>query len=143
MCRRFDSAPRHHFMKYLSEAVSISPMGAGGPGGQHQNRSLTGVTLTFRISQSGIPEDAAERLRLIAGSRLNSRDEIIIQAREHRSLEQNIRAARKRLEKLLDRASRKPRVRVPSKPTAASREKRLQEKRLRSQAKQRRREQEY
>ncbi len=114
-------------------------MAAGGPGGQHQNRSLTGITLVFNIPGSGLPEDVAERLRLAAGARLNSRDEIVIQAREHRSSEQNLRAARKRLEKLLDQAFRKPVVRVPSRPTEASRERRLEEKRQRAQTKLRRR----
>lgn len=142
MCRRFNSAPRHQtiIMKYNPNSVSVQPMSAGGPGGQHQNRSLTGITLVFSISHSGLPEDVAQRLRLIAGSRLNSRDEIVIQAREHRSSDQNLRAAMKRLEKLLEKACRKPTTRVPSKPTDASRERRLDEKRQRAETKLRRRE---
>ncbi len=125
-------------MKYDPNAVTIQPMGAGGPGGQHQNRSFTGVTLIFSISDSGLPEEVAQRLREAAGSRLNQRDEIIIQAREHRSFEQNLRAARKRLERLLDRAGRAPAVRIPTSPSKASRERRLQEKRLRGEIKKRR-----
>ncbi len=117
-------------------------MSAGGPGGQHQNRSLTGVTLVFSIADSGLPDDVSERLRDAAGSRLNGRDEIVIQAREHRSFEQNLRAARKRLEKLLEQASRKPVQRIPSRPTEASRERRLEEKRQRAEIKIRRREEE-
>ncbi len=134
------SAPTPTIMKYNPDAVTIQAMGAGGPGGQHQNRTLSGVTLTFNISDSGIPEDVAERLREAAGSKLNGRDEIVFQAREHRSFEQNLRAARKRLEKLLDQASRKPVARIPSRPTDASRERRLEEKRQRAETKLRRKE---
>ncbi len=129
-------------MKYNPNAISVQPMSAGGPGGQHQNRSLTGVTLVFSIADSGLPDDVSERLRDAAGSRLNGRDEIVIQAREHRSFEQNLRAARKRLEKLLEQASRKPVQRIPSRPTEASRERRLEEKRQRAEIKIRRREEE-
>jgi ribosome-associated protein len=125
-------------MKYDPAAISIQPMSAGGPGGQHQNRSLTGVTLVFSISDSGLSEEVAQRLRENAGSRLNQRDEIVIQAREHRSYEQNLRAALKRLEKLLDRACRAPAVRIPTGPSEASRERRLQEKRRRGETKRRR-----
>ena len=109
---------------------------AAGPGGQNVNKVATAVELRVAVGRLGLPSDAAARLRTLAGQRLTTGDEVVIQAREHRTQAQNREAARERLFDLLRRASIRPRRRRKTRPTAASRERRLTDKKKRAQAKQ-------
>ena len=107
---------------------------ASGPGGQHVNRTANTVRLFFHPGSSALLSTAArERLIKIAGSDENS--EIVIVCRETRSLAQNRIRARELLVEMINRALVEPRKRKKTKPTRASREKRLQEKSRRSQIK--------
>ena len=111
----------------------------GGPGGQHVNRTESGVQLRFDVPASTFISDAVKaRLIKLAGSRADSAGVITIEARSHRSQHRNREDARARLAELIERASRAPRKRVPTKPTAGSRRKRLTEKRRRGEVKQKR-----
>jgi ribosome-associated protein len=112
---------------------------ASGPGGQNVNKVATAVQLRVNIGATSLPEDVKARLATLAGARMTSRGVLVIDAREHRTQGQNREAARERLIELLRRASRKPRTRRATRPTAASRERRIAGKRHRSEAKQRRR----
>jgi ribosome-associated protein len=106
---------------------------ASGPGGQHVNTSSTAVQLRFDARRSrSLPDDVALRAMKLAGSRLTQDGVIVITAQEHRSQQRNREEALTRLVRLLARAAEKPRVRRPTKPTAASREKRLSSKGRRS-----------
>lgn len=112
---------------------------ASGPGGQNVNKVATAVVLRFDAAKSpSLPDDVRERLRRVAGKRMTRRGIIVIHARRYRTQERNRRDARDRLAALIRRASEKPKPRRRTKPTAASREKRLDEKRRRSRAKRRR-----
>ena len=107
---------------------------ASGPGGQHVNRTANTVRLFFDPRSSTLlPPAAQERLIKIAGSDENG--EIVIVCRETRSLAQNRIRARKLLTEMINRALVEPRKRKKTKPTRASREKRLQDKSRRSQIK--------
>ena len=107
---------------------------ASGPGGQHVNRTANTVRLFFHPGSSDLLSTAArERLKKIAGSDENG--EIVIVCRETRSLAQNRIRARELLAEMINRALVEPRKRKKTKPTRASREKRLQEKSRRSQIK--------
>lgn len=116
-------------------AISWAWLRAGGPGGQHQNKTETAVQLRYSIPVGGLPDDAAERLRSLAGSRLTGTDEIVIEARSHRSREMNRKEALQKLEELITQALKKPVKRKKTAPTRASREKRIVEKKQLSEKK--------
>jgi ribosome-associated protein len=112
---------------------------ASGPGGQHVNKAATAVQLRFDVENSpSLPDDVRRRLKTLAGSRLTNEGELIIEASRHRSREQNRDEARKRLVRLIRRAAKPPVRRRKTRPTQASTERRLQEKRMRGEKKRRR-----
>ena len=112
---------------------------ASGPGGQNVNKVATAVELRFDVARSALPEPVKERLITLAGSRISADGVLVIQAREHRTQAQNREAARARLLALIARAAVRPKPRRPTKPGAAAREKRLEEKRRKGTIKSRRR----
>jgi ribosome-associated protein len=101
---------------------------ASGPGGQNVNKVATAVELRFDIGASSLPDDVKARLRVIAGSRLTSDGILLIDSRVHRTQAQNREAARVRLVALIQQATKRPRKRRPTRPSTASREKRLDSK---------------
>jgi ribosome-associated protein len=112
---------------------------AGGPGGQHVDRSDTAVQLRFDVPASDwLPEAVKQRLLQLAGSRADGDGVVTIQARTHRSQRRNRDEARRRLADLVERAFRRPRRRRKTAPTRAAKKKRLREKRRRAEAKRRR-----
>ena len=108
---------------------------ASGPGGQNVNKVATAVELRFDVAASSLPDDVKTRLADAAGSRLTTEGVLVIQAREHRTQAQNREAARDRLATLIRTAARRPRRRRPTRPTAAARERRLDEKKRRAEIK--------
>jgi ribosome-associated protein len=112
---------------------------ASGPGGQNVNKVATAVELRFNIASSSLPDDVKARLIALAGSRVTTDGVLLIDSREHRTQTQNREAARARLIALLQQASRRPKTRRATRPSAASRERRLTEKQRRSGIKHRRR----
>ncbi|MGL5448314.1 MAG: alternative ribosome rescue aminoacyl-tRNA hydrolase ArfB [Rhabdaerophilum sp.] len=105
---------------------------ASGPGGQNVNKVSTAVELRYPLSLSGLAEDHLERLRRLAGDRLTLDDVIVLKADRFRSQLLNREDALDRLEDLLAKASIRPRRRIATKPTRASKEKRLEGKSKRS-----------
>ena len=112
---------------------------ASGPGGQNVNKVATAVQLRLRIADAGLPDDFKQRLIALAGSKVTTSGELVIDSREYRTQSQNREAARARLQNLLDQASRVPRKRRPTRPSRASKERRLDDKRRRSDTKRTRR----
>jgi ribosome-associated protein len=119
-------------------ALSESFSRATGPGGQNVNKVATAVELRLALGRSGLPDAVKARVRALAGHRLTVDDEIVIDAKEHRTQAQNREAARERLVTLLQRALVRPKVRRKTKPTPSSREQRLDRKVRRSRVKARR-----
>jgi ribosome-associated protein len=105
---------------------------SSGPGGQNVNKLSTAVQLRFDARRSpSLPNDVALRLMRLAGSRLTNDGVIIITAQSHRTQERNRQDARDRLIALIREAAVVPVKRRPTKPTKASREKRIESKKHR------------
>jgi len=113
---------------------------APGPGGQHVNKTATAVQLRFDVESSpALPDAVRQRLRALAGRRLTNEGVLVIEASRFRSLERNRQDARRRLVELVRRAARPPRPRHRTRPSRGAVERRLHEKRIRSERKQQRR----
>jgi ribosome-associated protein len=109
---------------------------ASGPGGQNVNKVATAVELRFDTTRAGwLDDEARERLRVLAGSRMTADDVILIDARRHRTQAGNRDDARQRLADLVRRALTKPKRRRKTKPGAAAHERRVQAKKRRSETK--------
>ncbi|MGA0098747.1 MAG: alternative ribosome rescue aminoacyl-tRNA hydrolase ArfB [Steroidobacteraceae bacterium] len=110
---------------------------APGPGGQNVNKLATACQLRFQVGATLLLDEAGrERLRKLAGRRLNKDDELVIEAHAFRTREANLRDALRRLAVLLEAAARAPRKRVPTRPGRAARERRMADKRHRQRIKQ-------
>ncbi|MBC8478277.1 aminoacyl-tRNA hydrolase [bacterium] len=113
---------------------------SSGPGGQNVNKLATACQLRFDLRNSpSLTEEMRERLYRIARNRINREGILVIDARRFRTQEGNRQDALQRLLKLLQRASRPPVRRVPTRPPAASVRLRLQLKKQRGEIKQGRR----
>lgn len=106
---------------------------AGGPGGQNVNKVATAVQLRFDAAASpSLSEPVRERLIRLAGSRATQAGLILITAVRFRTQERNRADALQRLQDLLNKAAVAPVKRVATRPTRASKERRLQAKTRRS-----------
>jgi ribosome-associated protein len=109
---------------------------AGGPGGQNVNKVATAVQLRFDAARSPSLDAAMQaRLRRLAGRRMTADGAVVIMARRFRTQERNRADAYERLIDLLRRAAEPGKRRVPTRPTAASRERRRETKLARGRTK--------
>ena len=109
---------------------------ASGPGGQNVNKVESAVQLRFDVRNSpSLPEDVKERLEQIAGSRLTNDGVLIITAQRFRMQERNREDAVNRLVELVRHATERPKPRRPTRPTLASKKRRLEAKGRRSEIK--------
>ncbi len=110
---------------------SASP--AGGPGGQHVNRVSTKAELRFLVQDSTALNDEQKQLILLKlKNRINLRGELIVSSSAERSQWRNRKLAEERFFELIEKAIEKPRKRKKTLPTAASKLKRLEGKKLQS-----------
>lgn len=106
---------------------------SAGPGGQNVNKVASAAQLRFDLAGTRILDEAAKaRLRALAGQRLNEDGSVLITARRHRTQEQNRRDALERLQELIARALEEPKTRHATRPTRASRERRIERKKRRT-----------
>jgi ribosome-associated protein len=112
---------------------------AGGPGGQNVNKVATAVRLRFRVAGcAALGADVKTRLLALAGARATGEGDVVILAQRHRTQARNRADARMRLAELIRAALEKPRPRLKTRPSAASRKARLIDKRHHGELKRRR-----
>ena len=108
--------------------LRFSAVRASGPGGQHVNTTSSAVQLRFDIARADLPERVRQRLLASGDQRIRRDGVILIRAENERSQLRNREAAVARLAALIERAARPRKNRIPTKPTAAARLRRKDEK---------------
>ena len=109
---------------------------ASGPGGQNVNKVSTAVELRFDVRRSAsLSPTVRSRLLVLAGRRMTKAGVLVIRADRFRTQEQNRADARSRLQELIAEASIEPKRRIKTRPTKASKERRLEGKTRRSDVK--------
>jgi ribosome-associated protein len=109
--------------EFIEKAVKAS-----GPGGQHVNKTSSAIELRFDVRASSLPDDVKHRLERLAGSRLTLDGVIVLFSQGTRSQEMNRQEVRERLAELVRRALERPKSRKKTKPTYASKLRRLEGK---------------
>ena len=119
------------------EEVTLKAVRASGPGGQHVNKTSTAVELRFdALNSPNLPEGVKARVKGVAGRRMNLEGVIVLQAEQHRSQERNKQDAVDRLVEILRKAAEPPPPpRKKTRPTRASKERRLVAKKTRGSVK--------
>lgn len=117
----------------FSQELTFTFLRSQGPGGQHVNKVNTQAEVIFSISQSNqLSDDEKELLLRRLSNRINSKGELLLRCQEHRSQLANKRCVLQKLLTLLEKASHVPKKRIPTKVSKAAREKRLKDKKRKS-----------
>lgn len=119
-----------------ADAIAFQAVRASGPGGQNVNKVASKVMLRVAVDRiSGLAPDARTRLQKLAGTRWVEGDELVVTSSETRNQLENRRLAEEKLVALIRRALVPPRLRRKTRPTMASRERRLAGKQARARVK--------
>lgn len=118
--------------------IQVDFVSSSGPGGQNVNKRATKAQLRIAISDIPIPDQARDRLVVLAGTRVTSDGVLLLSSDETRSQKRNRQACLSRLRELIVRATHPPSVRKPTRVPRRAIERRLDDKRRRSDTKQNR-----
>ena len=119
-----------------AKEMKITFARSAGAGGQNVNKTATKVILRWSVGRSQVLNNEEKmRVRIKLANKINNKDEVIIMSEEERSQPQNRALAVARLQTLVNKAVQVPKKRRPTRPTLASKLKRLETKKIRSQVK--------
>ena len=120
-------------MKIPRDRLIIRSTHSSGPGGQNVNKVATKVEIRFHVEEADwLSRRGRTRLQELQKRRINQQGELVITSSRYRHKSRNLEDCIEKLEKIIEEASKRPRRRIPTKPTKASRQKRLEGKRKRS-----------